>query len=369
MEYVNKIDPDKNIFVYEQAKELIRQGHEVYIITKRTDTSALYEIKDGIEVYRQSTNFQMLKKVFSLNRKINFDVLHSHFIDISTLLGGISSIISKKSLVATAHGVDVLPNGFIADAFKRFLFIFPKKVMCVSRYTEDLASRFTPKKNLVVVNNGIDLEKLKPAKTRRNFKKENNLENNVVLLSVGALIKRKGIDLVLKALPDIVKKVPNLVYVIIGRGSEFNNLKQLTKDLGMDKYVFFYNYYLTDGEVANFYNIADIFILMSRTTKEEFGVEGFGIAYIEASFFEIPVIGGKSGGTADAVIDGKTGFLVTPGNQKELINKLLLLLKNKNQRKKMGKSGKEFVLSSRLWKHNAQKTIAVYKEAMKLKCQ
>lgn len=369
MEYVNKIDPDKNIFVYEQAKELIRQGHEVYIITKRTDASSLYEFKDGLRVYRQSTNFQMLKKIFSLDREINFDILHSHFIDISTLLGGISSIILKKRLVATAHGVDVLPNGFIADAFKRFLFIFPKRVMCVSRYTANLASRFTSKRKLVVVNNGIDLEKLEPTKTRRQFKKENNLENKVVLLSVGALIKRKGLDLVLKALPAIVKEIPNLIYVIIGRGSEFNNLKQLTKDLGMDKYVFFNTYYLTDEKIANFYNIADVFILMSRTTKEEFGVEGFGIAYIEASFFEVPVIGGKSGGTGDAVIDGKTGFLITPGNQKELINKLLLLLQNKKQRKKMGKSGKEFVLNSRLWKHNIQKTVAVYKEAMKIKNQ
>ena len=260
MEYVNKIDPDKNIFVYEQAKELVRQGHEVYIITKRSDASALYEIKDGIKVYRQPTSYQMLKKIFSLNKDMNFDVLHSHFIDLSTLLGGISSIILRKRFVATAHGLDVLPGGFIEDAFKRFLFLFPKKVMCVSGYTAGLAGRLTSEKKIVVVNNGVDLEKLNPTKTRRQFRKEKKLGNKLVLLSVGALIKRKGFDLILKALPNIVKKFPNLVYVIVGRGTEFNELKRTTKHLGIDKNVIFYNYYLTDKEITNFYNIADIFI-------------------------------------------------------------------------------------------------------------
>tara|TARA_Y100000310_G_C20684975_1_gene818397 strand:- start:1317 stop:2432 length:1116 start_codon:yes stop_codon:yes gene_type:complete len=367
MAYVNKKDPDMIIFVYEQAKELVYQGHEVYIVTKKTDSSASYEVKSGIRIYRQSTNYQMLRRIFTLDKKINFDIFHSHFIDLSTLLGGIASTILNKRLVVTSHGLDVLTGGFISDIFKRFLFMFPKKVMCVSKNTANLASRFTSKNKLVLVYNGVDIDKLKPTKTIKQFKKEKNLDGKIILLSVGALIERKGFDLIINALPDVVKKFPNLIYVIVGRGTEFNKLKKLTKYLGISKNVIFYNYFLTDEEIANFYNIADIFILMSRTSKKEieFGIEGFGIAYIEASFFGVPVIGGKSGGTADAVIDGKTGFLITPGNQKELIDKLLLLLQNKKQRKKMGKAGKEFVLNRRLWKQNVQKTLKIYKGIMK----
>ena len=104
---------------------------------------------------------------------------------------------------------------------------------------------------------------------------------------------------------------------------------------------------------------------MSRTLTKERGVEGFGIVFIEASLFCKPVIAGKSGGTSDAVIDGVTGFLIDSTNINEFQKKISLLLKNPGLRKKFGKNGRARVVKNMLWKHNSQRTVRVYNDAIK----
>ena len=108
-------------------------------------------------------------------------------------------------------------------------------------------------------------------------------------------------------------------------------------------------------DLANFYNMCDIFILMSRDLK--YTIESFGIAYIEASYFGKPVIAGLSGGTEDAVVDGKTGFLVRSDDTGNLFKKIALLIKDKKLREKLGRAGRKRVIQGFFWKHNAKKLI------------
>jgi phosphatidylinositol alpha-1,6-mannosyltransferase len=103
---------------------------------------------------------------------------------------------------------------------------------------------------------------------------------------------------------------------------------------------------------------------MSRTIEEKGGIEGFGIVYIEASYLGKPVIGGKSGGTGDAIIDNVTGYRVDPNNLQDLTKKIVLLLKNKDIRTKMGKEGQKFVKKNLLWEHNVKKTLKIYEEVI-----
>lgn len=121
--------------------------------------------------------------------------------------------------------------------------------------------------------------------------------------------------------------------------------------------------YKKGRELANFYNICDIFVLMSRTTKE--GIESFGVVYIEASYFGKPVIGGKGGGTSDAIEDGKSGYLVDANHPEELKKKLEYLLKNHDAGKRMGEYGRKRAIKLFLWKGLARKIVGVYKEAIR----
>lgn len=353
------------LFVHHQARELAK-NNEVHVITKNFNKMSDYELVEGVKVHRinGSFNLSLLKKIIDLHHSFKFDVIHSHFLGFSTLICGIASRIAKVPFVVTLHGAEVLSENII----KRFYLTFPEKIMCVSRYTAELTEKIADKSKIIVVNNGVDPKRLTTSKSEIQFRKQKKLINNCIMLSVADLVKRKGIDTIINVLPSIKKDFPKLMYVIIGRGPEKESLLNIAKKLKVDKSVRFIDY-VSDEELSNYYNACDIFVLMSRTLQKESAVEGFGIVFIEASLFKKPVIAGKSGGTSDAVIDGVTGFLVDPDNKNELQERITLLLKNPRLRKKLGTNGRDFVMKNMLWKHNAQKTLSVYKKAINLKYQ
>ena len=359
------------IFVHEQAKYLAKKGHDVYVITLGNPEDKYQEIKEGVKVYRiKIKNFfffknlffalSMIRNLILLNKKYNFDIIHSHFIGPSTALIGLTSKLIKKPFIITAHGIGLLSDSRFKKILTKFYLSFPSKIICVSNHVAEIASKYTNKNKITVINNGVDSEKLKLTKNNHDFKKKFGLKNEKILLSVGNLVERKGIDIIISSLPAIIKNYSNIKYFIIGDGPERENLHRSVKELGLEKYVVFIDY-VSDDDLANFYNICDVFILMSRTIKEKEGVEGFGIVYIEASYFGKPVIGGRSGGTADAIVDGVTGYRIDPTSTKELVNKVVLLLKNERLRKKLGQEGMKRVKTKLLWSHNIEKLIKVYK--------
>jgi len=372
-------NPHLGVFVHEQAKFLVKNGHNVYVITLGDSEDKKQEIKEGIKVYRIKIksffilkrllfSLSMLKNLISLNKKYNFGIIHSHFVGPLTALIGLTSKLIKRPFVITAHGIGLLNDSRFKKILTKFYLSFPLKIICVSNYVAQLAAKYTKKNKIVVINNGIDPEKLKPTRNVSDFKKKLNLKNEKILLSVGNLVERKGIGVIIKSLPEIVKIYPDIKYFIIGDGPEKKNLQKIVHELALEKYVVFIDY-VSDQDLANFYNICDIFVLMSKTIKEKEGIEGFGIVYIEASYFGKPVIGGKSGGTADSIIDGVTGYRIDPTDIKEFVNKVVLLLKNDKLRKKLGQQGMKRVKTQLLWKHNVNKLIKVYKSIISLKQQ
>lgn len=368
-------DPRLGIFVHEQAKYLVKKGHKVYVITLGYREDKAYEVRDEVKIYRVRINktspfknlfliLSVSKKLIILNKKYNFEIVNAHFVGRLVLLIGIITRLIKKPLVITAYGIGLLTNSGLKGLMTRIYLNFSEKIVCVSKYVGNLVAQHANKNKIVVINLGVDVEKLKPTKSVLTFKRELGLKNEKVILSVAGLVPRKGIDMILSSLPSVIKFFPDLKYFIIGKGAEKENLKKLAKELGLEPYVVFIGY---TNELANFYNICDVFVLMSRTIKEKEGIEGLGMVYMEASYMGKPVIAGKSGGTADAVIDGVTGYRVEPTNQKELSNKIILLLKNDSLRKKLGNNGKKYIRAKLLWNHNADKLTKLYSEVLNTK--
>jgi phosphatidylinositol alpha-1,6-mannosyltransferase len=267
-------------------------------------------------------------------------------------------------LVATVHGIDVFSRNFFHNFLIRSYLLFPKKIIAVSNYTASLAKLNTNENKVKVIFNGVDIDKLRVTQKKSEFIKKLGLKNNSILLSVAPLNDRKGIDLIIKVLPQVIKEVPNLMYLIVGDGERESYFKSIVKSLHLQNHVRFLGF-IVSKELANYYNLCDVFALMSRTIEEKGGIEGFGIVYIEASYLGKPVIGGKSGGTGDAIIDKVTGYRVDPNNLQDLTKKLVLLLKNKDLRTRMGGKGQKFVEKGLLWKHNVIKTLEIYKEVIK----
>lgn len=376
--YPNKLNPTLGIFVHQQSKYIAREGHEVDILTTGSPKDKKEEVIDNATVHRLVDienkvplkgflfSLKCIRKIISLNKKSNIDVIIQNFVGISTILIGVTAKLLKKKFIVISHGTswELPKKSFIKNFAIKIALSIPNKIICVSRKTKELLRYNTKKNKLVVINNGIDPEVLKPTVDSNVFRKKLGLDNKIILLSVSALVPKKGIDAILKALPEVIKKFPNLVYFIIGDGPEKNSLKDLINKLGLRKNVKLLGIKV-GSDLANYYNLCDIFILMSRDLKN--AIESFGIVYIEASYFGKPVIAGLSGGTEDAVIDSKTGFLVRSDDTEKLVKKITILAENKKLREELGRAGRKRVIKEFFWEHNVKKLIGTCNSLLKRK--
>jgi len=178
------------------------------------------------------------------------------------------------------------------------------------------------------------------------------LGNKRVILSVGRLVKRKGVDKVIEALPKLYEGFKDIMYVIVGDGPELGNLAKRVQELGMQNIVRFV------GEVSNddlikFYTIAELFIMPSRKIGSD--VEGFGTVYLEANLFGLPVIGGDSGGVPEAIIHERTGLLVDGENENQIYEAMRDLLSNKDWAQTLGQNGKVRAENDFQWRKETEK--------------
>jgi phosphatidylinositol alpha-1,6-mannosyltransferase len=166
------------------------------------------------------------------------------------------------------------------------------------------------------------------------------LSDRRTLLTVGRLITRKGHDRVIEALPDIARRIPGIEYVIVGTGSEEQRLRDLAEAHGIASSVTFVGG-VPHESVSTYYRNADVFVHPNRELANG-EVEGFGMVFIEASAFGVPVIGGNTGGTPDAILDGETGFLVDPNSLEDITERVVQLMSDGLLRARMGEAGREW---------------------------
>ncbi len=178
-----------------------------------------------------------------------------------------------------------------------------------------------------------------------------NLKNKKIILSAARLVKRKGFDAVIKAIPQAAKEINNFVYIIAGEGEYSDELKKMARASGHSDKIIFTG--ISDEELKAFYDLCDLYIMPSRNINGD--VEGFGIVYLEAGSFGKPVIAGKSGGATEAVMNNKTGILVNPESVSEISGALTRLLKDKNLSIKLGQCAQERVKNEFNWNLQVEK--------------
>jgi len=177
---------------------------------------------------------------------------------------------------------------------------------------------------------------------------EHRASSPPVLLTVGRLVPRKGIDSVLQVLPTMLVRFPDLRYRIVGDGPDRLRLEQMAHGLGVAHAVRFLGR-MSDEELPQVYRDAHIFVMPVREEPEAASIEGFGIVYLEASASGLPVVAGRSGGVAEAVQEGKTGFLVPPDDPMALAQVLQRLLGDAELRRRMGHAGRRWVEEEMNW--------------------
>lgn len=170
---------------------------------------------------------------------------------------------------------------------------------------------------------------------------ELGLQGRRVLLSVGRLIERKNHHLVLSVLGRLAKDFPDLVYVIAGEGPLRGELEAQVRSLEVGDQVRFAGY-VEDVRLAALYQLAHVFVMPSLETEQD--IEGFGIVFLEASYFGTPSIGARAGGVPDAVEEGVSGLLIDPESPAELEAAIRRLLVDAELHARLAEDGRRRVL-------------------------
>lgn len=197
-------------------------------------------------------------------------------------------------------------------------------ILAISNYTRErlIQEQGIDPKKVKLLFNPIDSSRFSIANKPERLLKFYGLQpEQPVLLTVSRLAESeryKGYDAVLQALPNILKRMPNLHYIIVGKGNDRQRIEQLIETLGIQNSVTLAGF-IPDEELCDYYNLCDIFVMPSKK-------EGFGFVYLEALACGKPVIGGKFDGAVDALGGGLLGALIDPDNKDELVETILLIL-------------------------------------------
>jgi len=202
------------------------------------------------------------------------------------------------------------------------------------------------------VTPGVDTDTFHPGLECSKLKRDFGIENKKVLLTVSRLAKRKGIDTVIKALPEIKRRFPDVVYLVVGEGKEKDYLQTLAKENNTKENVVFAGY-VKDEDLPLFYNACELYVMPNRQTYDWDVLEGFGISFIEAAACGKPAIGGIVGGAADAIEDGETGLLVDADDIKDVIRGVAYLLEDQSRAEEFGRSGRRRAEAAFQWKDRA----------------
>lgn len=322
------------------CKVLNNCNYSIDIVTSRSDkyeyflmsSTNVYSVPIKRKGIHETGPFGMLEfiiraffKIKLLQKKIKYDLIHYYF---SIPTGVLSLFLNKKiPYIVSLRGGDV--PGYNPGEFQiahRLLLpinkLIWKNARCVIALSDDLGKKAKKNyKNLEysVIYNGVDCEIFYPEKNKQKTR------DATTLISVSRLVQWKGLDFLLSAMSKL--KDFNCELLIIGTGTYEYKLKEKRDALNLHGVVRFIGP-VKHEELRNWYNSADIFVLPSLG-------DSFGQVFCEAMACGLPIIAASCGGVPEFVENDRNGYLVTPRNTNELVEKIKFLIINKKKRKEI----------------------------------
>ena len=201
---------------------------------------------------------------------------------------------------------------------------------------------------MVKIAPGIDTNHFAPQSNSAALRNELGLTHKKVIVSVGRLVHRKGQDTLIEALPEILMHIPDAHLLFIGEGPYKDYLVKRAAELQLSHAVTFIGR-IQYADLPRYICVGDIFAMPSRSRLAGLEVEGLGIVYLEASACGLAVIGGKSGGAPDAVLEAETGFSVDGTSPHEVADAAITLLQDPVLASGMGSRGRQWIIDEWQW--------------------
>ena len=366
--------------VHDLSKRLIKDGHEVTVITYKEGDLPEYENDKGVEVYRVENymihpnsfidwtlqlNFNMVAKAAELiNKNGKFDVIHAH-----DWLVASSAKTLKQSygipLVATIHATESGRNSGIHNDSQRYindtewlLTYEATEVIVNSNYMKGEIQRLfgLPFEKINVVANGVNLNKFSGIDRDYSFRRRYAMDNEKIILFMGRLVYEKGIQNLIAAMPKVLAGYHDAKLVIAGKGGMIDELREQANALGLGNKIYFAGY-LGGKDVEKMYKAADISVFPST-------YEPFGIVALEGMLAERPIVVSDAGGLGEIVEHRETGMKSYCGNPNSIADSILELLYNPELYANVVKKAKAKVKNNFNWAKIAQDTHFTYQKAI-----
>jgi glycosyltransferase involved in cell wall biosynthesis len=371
-------------YVYYLSHSLQKLGHNVHVVARHSEDSE--DIFHGINVhYIKGTGNALTrywsfarsaaKKIEELNKQIGLDIIHANLPLVPSFAIPNNA---SKALVCAVHSTwkgeaivtkqsnpkELNPNEKMMLRFNRVLRRYETQLMkrsdaliAVSKYTVDELTDLygIEEEKIHVIYNGVDIDKFKPRPDRMELRQEFGLEEDKkVVLFVGRLYHRKGLEILLRSIPPVLEEYKDVKFAISGTGfkQKEESLRSLAKELDIEDHVTFLGY-VPDEKLPDLYSSSDIFVLPAI-------YENFPFAILEAQATALPVISTKVGGIPEFLVDNENGFVIDPGDSTQLTQKVLNLLQNPKHAKEMGKHGRELIEKKLSWRIITGQVIDLY---------
>jgi phosphatidylinositol alpha-1,6-mannosyltransferase len=251
---------------------------------------------------------------------------------------------------AFTHGVELWAGQ--VPVTRRLLTQVARKaalVTCVSQWAAgELRQMVGSGPRIELLPPGIDRDRYHPGVSDEAVRERHGLDDHPVICCVSRLTLRKGQDKVIRALPWILREIPEARFLVVGTGPDLERLQSLAARKKVADRVIF------AGEVSGdvlpeYFRAGDVFAMPCRTRKLGLEVEAFGAVFLQASAVARPAIAGDSGGAPEAVVHGETGLVVDGNEVDEVAEAVLELLGEPEKAAKMGATGADRVHRDLTW--------------------
>ena len=366
--------------VHDLSHRLIKDGHEVTVVTYKDGNAPYVEDDKGVKVYRvdnyminpnnfidwiMQLNFNMLAKANEIiSKEGKFDVIHAHDWLVTYATKALKESYNIP-VVATIHATENGRNSGIHDETQRYindtewmLTYEATEVIVNSNYMKGELQRIfgLPFEKINVIPNGINLTNFSGIERDYDFRRQFAMDNEKIILYVGRLVYEKGIQNLIGAMPKILSNYHDAKLVVCGKGGMMDELKQEARNLGIENKVYFAGY-CDSKKVQKMYKCADIAVFPST-------YEPFGIVALEAMLAGVPTVVSDVGGLNEIVEHGVDGMKSYAGNSNSIADSVLTLLFDAKLCSAVSKNAVKKVKEMYSWNKIAQDTHYVYEQSI-----
>jgi len=293
-----------------------------------------------------------------LVKKIGPDILHAHYAGVNGVLGALSGF---HPYVLTAWGSDILiaPKSKIARPLIKFALKRADLITCDAEHMKDAMTKLgaDPSK-IQIIYFGIDTQKFSPGLKNEELKNKLEIGDCPTIISLRNLEPIYNLETLIKSIPPVLKEVPEAKFIIAGKGSEEEELKNFAKNLKVLESIRFVGWILND-ELPEYLRTADIYVSTSLSDA------GLSSCTAEAMASGLPVVITDTGENEKWVKDDQGGYLVPIKNPEILTEKIIHLLKNGSKRKEFGEVNRKTIKEKNDYYKEMAKMGKFYEEIVK----